>query len=243
MVEWRSPIRRRPGRASPAPTSQTEKAGQKQGGGRAGQAKWERAGQNKGDKLGRNKGDDGWCCPLVRVFGGLVAEDVEAAFQIVLDEFEFFRGVAGSVLEGGGSQALIKAADALEGFEAGADKDFAAVAGIAEAFDEARFFEAVEDAGDGAGGQTGMAGDVAGGERPPLGITGHQFKASGISNVEPQPGGDRLVEEDGSGAELAAEFHANADDQGVALAGASGPAEFIQFDAVHFILTPNYLTN
>jgi hypothetical protein len=51
------------------------------------------------------------------------------------------------------------------------------------------------------------------------------------------------VEKDGGSAELAAEFHANADDQGVALAGGSRPAEFIQFDAIHFILTPNYLTN
>ena len=128
------------------------------------------------------------------------------------------------MLEGGGGQALIKAADALEGFEAGADKDFAAVAGIAKAFDEAGFFEAVEDAGDGAGGQAGVASDVAGGEGS-LGITGHQFKASGISNIDAQFGGDGLMEKDGGGAELAAEFHANADDQGVAFAGGSGPAE------------------
>jgi hypothetical protein len=176
------------------------------------------------------------------LFGGLVPEDAEAAFQIVLDEVKFFRGIAGGVLERGGGEALIEAADALKGFHTGADKDFAAVAGIAKAFDEAGFFEAVEDAGDGAGGQTGMAGDVTGGEGS-LRITGHQFKASGISNIDSQFGGNSLVEEDGSGAELAAEFHANADDQGVALAGASWPAEFIQFDAVHFILTPNYLTN
>ena len=183
-----------------------------------------------------------WCCLLIHFFSGLVAEDAEAAFEVVLDEFEFFRGVAGGVLEGSGGQALIEAADALKGFEAGADKDFAAVAGIAKAFDEAGFFEAIEDAGNGAGGQTGMAGDITGGEGA-LGITGHQFKASGISNIDSQFGGNSLVEKNGGSAELAAEFHANADDQGVALAGASRPAEFIQFDAVHFILTPNYLTN
>jgi hypothetical protein len=174
--------------------------------------------------------------------GGLFAEDAEAAFQKVLDEFKFFRRITRGVLEGGGGQALIEAGDALEGVEAGADKDFAAVAGIAEAFDEAGFFEAVEDAGDGAGGQTGMAGDVTGGEGA-LGITRHQFKASGISNIDAQSCGNGLMEKDGGSAELAAEFHANADDQGVALAGGSGPTEFIQFDAAHFILTPNYLTN
>jgi len=174
--------------------------------------------------------------------GGLFAEDAEAALEVVLDEFEFFCRIARGVLEGGCGQALIEAGDTLQGFEAGADEDFAAVAGIAESLDEAGFFEAVEDAGDGAGGQTGMAGDVSGGEGT-LGITGHQFKASGISNIDAEFGGNSLVEEDGSGAELAAEFHANADDQGVAFAGDGRFAEFIQFDAVHFILTPNYLTN
>src|SRR4249920_1319353 len=108
--------------------------------------------------------------------GGLFAEDAEAALEVVLDELELFRGKTGGVLEGGRGQALVKAGDALEGIEAGADKDFAAVAGIAKAFDEAGFFEAVKDPGDGAGGQTGMAGDVTGGEGA-LGITGHQFKA------------------------------------------------------------------
>ena len=102
----------------------------------------------------------------------MVAEDLEAAFEVVLDEFEFLCGVAGGVLEGGGGEALVKATNALEGFEAGADKDFAAVARVAEALDEAGFFEAVEDAGDGTGGQAGVAGEVAGGEGS-LRITGH----------------------------------------------------------------------
>ena len=174
--------------------------------------------------------------------GGLLAEDAEAALEVILDEFEFLSRIARGVLEGGGGQAFVEAGDALHGLEAGADKDFAAVAGIAEAFDEAGLFEAVEDASDGAGGQTGMAGDVPGGEGA-LGITGHQFKASGISNIDAEFSGDSLVEKDGGSAELAAEFHANADDQGIAFAGDGRFAEFIQFDAVHFILTPNYLTN
>jgi len=211
--------RRRPGRASPAPTDQ------------------------RGIGLRKVKIQAPlWRCLLIDFFGGLVAEDAEAAFQIVLDEFKFFRGIAGSVLEGGGRQALIETADALKGFHTGADEDFAAIAGIAKALDEAGFFEAVEDAGDGAGGQTGMAGDVTGGKGA-LGITGHQFKASGISNIDAESGGNSLMEKDGGSAELAAEFHADADDQGVALAGGGRPAEFIQLDAVHFILTPNYLTN
>lgn len=76
------------------------------------------------------------------------------------------------MLEGGGGEAFVEAGDALEGFEAGADKDFAAVAGIAEALDEAGFFEAVEDARDGAGGQAGVAGEIASGDGS-LRITGH----------------------------------------------------------------------
>ena len=52
------------------------------------------------------------------------------------------------------------------GLPCGADKDFATVDGVAIAFDEASFFEAVEDAGDGAGGQTGGAGEVSGGGGP-----------------------------------------------------------------------------
>ena len=103
---------------------------------------------------------------------GLFAEDLEAALEIVLDQFEVFGGIAGGVLEGGGSDAFIEVADALEGVHARADEDFAAVAGIAEAFDEAGFFETVENAGDGASGETGGARDVSGGERS-LGITGH----------------------------------------------------------------------
>ena len=51
------------------------------------------------------------------------------------------------------------------------------------------------------------------------------------------------MEEDGSRAEFAAEFHADADDEGVAFAGRDRLAEFVEFDAAHFILTPNYLTN
>lgn len=146
------------------------------------------------------------------------------------------------MLEGGGGEALVEAGDALEGFETWADEDFAAVAGIAEAFDEASFFKTVEYTGDGAGGKASMAGKVAGGEGA-LGITGHEFKASGISNIDAQLGGDSLVEEDGSSAEFAAEFHADPDDQGVALAARGELAEFVQFHAAHSILTANYLTN
>jgi hypothetical protein len=173
---------------------------------------------------------------------GLFAEDFEAALEIALDQFEVFGGVAGGVLEGGGSDAFIEAADALEGVHARADENFAAVARIAEAFDEAGFLKTVEDAGDRTGGETGGAGDVSGGEGS-LGITGHQFKASGISNIDAQLCGDSLVEKDGSSTELAAEFHADADDQGVALAARGRLAEFVQSDVAHFILTANYLTN
>lgn len=105
-------------------------------------------------------------------FGGLVAEDLEAAFEVGLHEFEFLGRVAGGVFEGGGGEALVKATNALECVEAGADKDFATVARVAEALDEAGFFEAVKDAGDGAGGEARVAGKVAGGERA-LRITGH----------------------------------------------------------------------
>ena len=107
--------------------------------------------------------------------GALVANDSKAALQVVLDQLELFGRITGGVLEGGGGKAFVKAADALESFRAGADEDFTAVAGVAKAFDEAGFFEAIEDAGDGAGGQTGGAGEVSGGKRPPLRITGHQF--------------------------------------------------------------------
>src|ERR1700688_4507694 len=122
------------------------------------------------------------------------------------------------MLEGGGGEAFVEAADTLEGLHAGADEDFAAVAGVAEALDEAGFFEAIEDAGDGAGGQDGGAGEVSRGERPLLRITRHQFKASGISNIETQFAGDGLMEKDGGGAELAAEFHADPNDQRIAFA-------------------------
>ena len=104
--------------------------------------------------------------------GGLVSEDLEAAFEVGLHEFEFLRRIGGGVLERGGGEALVKATNALECVEAGADKDFAAVARVAEAFDESGFFEAVENAGDGAGGEASVAGKVAGGERA-LRITGH----------------------------------------------------------------------
>ena len=102
----------------------------------------------------------------------MVAEDLEAAFEVGLHEFELLRGIAGGVFEGGGGEPLVKATNALKGFEAGADKDLAAVAGVAEAFDEAGFFEAVENAGDGTGGQAGVSGKIAGGEGS-LRITGH----------------------------------------------------------------------
>jgi len=104
--------------------------------------------------------------------GGLITKDFEVALEKVLDQLKFLGRITGGVLEGGGGEALVKTTDALESLQAGADKDFAAVAGIAKAFDEACFFEAVEDSGDGAGGQTGGAGEVAGSDGA-LGITGH----------------------------------------------------------------------
>ena len=104
--------------------------------------------------------------------GCLVPKDFEAALEETLDQLKFFGRITGGVLEGGGSESLVKTADALESLQARADEDFAAVAGVAEAFHEAGFFEAVKDAGDGAGGQTGGAGEVAGGDGA-LSITGH----------------------------------------------------------------------
>lgn len=176
-------------------------------------------------------------------FSRLVAKDEETTLQIVLDELEFFGGKAGSVLERGGGEASVEAGDALHGFEAGADEDFATVAGVAKTFDEAGLFEAVKDAGDGAGGEAGVAGDVPGGEGA-LGITGHQFKASGISNIDSQFGGNGLVEEDGGGAELATELHADAADEGIAFGrgGRLGEREGA-VELAHFILTANYLTD
>ena len=141
------------------------------------------------------------------------------------------------MFKSGCGEACVKTTEALECFRAGADEDLAAVAGIAEAFDEAGFFEAVEDAGDGAGGQAGCTGELAGGERG-LGITGHQFKASGISNIEAEFGGDGLVEEDGSGADLAAEVHSDSLNQCGAFDGLGG-----FFRRFHFTLTAKYLTN
>jgi len=158
--------------------------------------------------------------PLPSELGALLAKDLKTALQIVLDQFELLGRIAGGVLERGGSEAFVEAADSLQGLQAWADKDFATVDGVAIAFDEAGFFKAVEDAGDGTGGQTGGAGEVSGGERS-LRITGHQFKASGISNIEAQFTGDGLVKKDGGGAELAAEFHPDAKDQSIAFAGRS----------------------
>ena len=105
-------------------------------------------------------------------FCGLVAEDLEAAFEVALDEFELLGGVTRGVFKGSGGETLIETANALESLKAGANKDFAAVARVAEALDEAGFFEAVENTGDGAGGETGVAGKIAGGEGS-LRITGH----------------------------------------------------------------------
>jgi hypothetical protein len=103
---------------------------------------------------------------------GLVAEDLEAAFEVGLHEFELFCGVAGGVLEGGCGEALVKTTNTLKSFEARADKDLAAVARVAEALDEAGFFEAIENAGDGASGQPCVAGKIASGQGA-LRITGH----------------------------------------------------------------------
>jgi len=100
------------------------------------------------------------------------AEDLEAAFEVALDEFELLGGVTRGVFKGSGGETLIETANALESLKAGANKDFAAVARVAEALDEAGFFEAVENTGDGAGGETGVAGKIAGGEGS-LRITGH----------------------------------------------------------------------
>jgi hypothetical protein len=127
------------------------------------------------------------------------------------------------VLKRGGGEAFIEAADTLKSFQTGANKDFAAIDGIAIAFDEASFFEPIEDAGDGAGGKASGAREVSGGQGS-LGITGHQFKASGISNIEAQFAGNGLVKKDGGGAELTAEFHPNPNDQSIAFAGRSGPS-------------------
>jgi hypothetical protein len=175
--------------------------------------------------------------------GCLVAKDFEAALEEALDQLKFFGRITGGVLEGGGSKSLVETGDALEGFEAGADKDLAAVAGIAKAFDEAGFFEAVENAGDGTGGKAGVAGEVACGEGS-LRITGHQFKASGISNIDAQFGGDGLVEKDRDTAEFAAEFHAHPLDQCVAFTRRAGLGHLYgAVDLAHFILTANYLTD
>jgi hypothetical protein len=103
---------------------------------------------------------------------GLVAEDLEAAFEVGLHEFELFCGVAGGVLEGGCGEALVKTTNTLKSFEARADKDLAAIARVAEALDEASLFEAIENAGDGAGGEASVAGEVAG-CKGSLRITGH----------------------------------------------------------------------
>ena len=167
---------------------------------------------------------------------------MEIALEEVLDQLEFLCRIAGSVFEGGGGKAGVKPSEALKGFGAGTHEDFAPVAGIAKALDEAGFFEAVEDAGDGASGKTGGAREVAGGKGP-IGITRHQFKASGISNIEAHSSGDSLMEENGSGAQLAAELHADTDDQGIAPRRRGGFAELFQLDAAHFILTANYLTD
>ena len=154
--------------------------------------------------------------------GGLVADDLEGALEVVRDEGKFLGGIASGELQGGGGYAFVEMADALEGFRAGTDEDFAAVTGVAEAFDEARFFEAVEDAGDGASGEAGGAGEVASGEGLALGITGHHLEASGISNVETHFRGDGLMEKDGDGAELAAEVHADSLDEISPFARVSG---------------------
>ena len=103
---------------------------------------------------------------------GLVAEDLEAALEVGLHEFELLSGVAGGVLEGGCGEALVKTTNTLKSFEARADKDLAAVARVAEALDEAGFFEAIENAGDGASGQPCVAGKIASGQGA-LRITGH----------------------------------------------------------------------
>jgi len=108
--------------------------------------------------MGGRRGLDSWWFAELLELCCLFAEHLETAFEVVLHEFEFLRRIAGGVLEGGGGEAFVEAGDALEGFETGADKDFAAVTGVAEALDEAGFFEAVEDSSDGAGGQTSVAG-------------------------------------------------------------------------------------
>ena len=113
-----------------------------------------------------------WKLAELAEFGGLVAEDLEAAFEVGLDEFEFLCRIVGGMLDGSGGEALVKATNALKGFEAGADKHFTAVARVAETLDEASPFEAIENAGDGAGSQAGVAGEVAGGEGS-LRITRH----------------------------------------------------------------------
>jgi hypothetical protein len=163
----------------------------------------------------------------------LFAEDLKASLEITADQLEFLGGKAGGQLEGSGRKAFIETADSLEGFGEGTDKDLAAVAGVAKALDEAGFFEAIQNAGDSAGGQTGSAREISGGEGR-LRITGHQFEASGIGNIEAKLAGDGLVEEDGNGAEFAAEIHADFLDQGIPFARDGG--------LFHFILTAKYLT-
>lgn len=149
------------------------------------------------------------------------------------DQLEFLGGIAGGQLQGSRGEALVKMANTFEGLGERVDKDFAAIAGVAKALDESGFFETVQYAGDGAGGQTGGAGEISGGEGR-LGITGHQLEASGIGNVETELAGDSLVEEDGDGAKFAAEIHADFLDQGIPFARGDG--------LFHFILTAKYLT-
>src|SRR5205823_1701568 len=87
-----------------------------------------------------------------------------------------------------------------------ADHDLAAIRGMLVAPDEAGLLQAIEDAGDRAGGEPGLLGEQPRGHglrrRRPL----RDVEALVIGDAEPEPVGDRLVEEHGAGAELAADL-------------------------------------
>ena len=167
-------------------------------------------------------------------FGGLFVEDAERSLHIVVDQSKFRGGITGGELHHAFGKPFVEAAEAVEGFGEGPDKDFTAVGRIAKALDEAGLFEAVQDSCDGAGGEAGGAGQLASSEVI-LRITGHEFEASGIGDIQAQLVGNRLVKKNGECAEFAAEVHGNPSNQFVALARRGGEA--------HFILTPKYLTN
>lgn len=132
-----------------------------------------------------------------------LAHDVAAALHEVDEDLRFPLGIAGHDASHVASERAEELFHFGEAIGKRNDHDLAAVLGIGLAADESGFREAVDDAGDGAGGEASFAGELSGGDAA---HAQDVIEAAVIAGVKAEAFGDGVVEQDALDAHLASQF-------------------------------------